>query len=89
MAEEKEMCSSCCERKKHRQEAEYQDLLKRLNRIEGQVRGVKKMLEEDRYCVVSLLLLVLQPVSPWGPSFPVKHSVDCLIKLGPACAGPA
>ena len=51
MAEEKEMCPSCCERKKHRQEAEYQDLLKRLNRIEGQVRGVKKMLEEDRYCV--------------------------------------
>ena len=51
MAEEKEMCPSCCERKKQRQEAEYQDLLKRLNRIEGQVRGVKKMLEEDRYCV--------------------------------------
>ena len=48
MAEEKEMCSSCCERKKHRQEAEYQDLLKRLNRIEGQVRGVKKMLKQDR-----------------------------------------
>lgn len=30
---------------------DYQDLIKRLNRIEGQVRGVKKMLEEDRYCV--------------------------------------
>ena len=30
---------------------EYQDLIKRLNRIEGQVRGVKKMLEDDRYCV--------------------------------------
>ncbi len=26
-------------------------LLKRLNRIEGQVRGVAKMVEEDRYCV--------------------------------------
>ena len=26
MAEEKEMCPSCCERKKHRQEAEYQDM---------------------------------------------------------------
>lgn len=26
-------------------------LLKRLNRIEGQVRGVAKMIEEDRYCV--------------------------------------
>lgn len=27
------------------------DLLKRLNRIEGQVRGVAKMVETDRYCV--------------------------------------
>jgi DNA-binding FrmR family transcriptional regulator len=26
-------------------------LLKRLNRIEGQVRGVAKMVEEDRYCI--------------------------------------
>ena len=26
-------------------------MITRLNRIEGQVRGVKKMLEEDRYCV--------------------------------------
>jgi DNA-binding FrmR family transcriptional regulator len=25
--------------------------LKRLNRIEGQVRGVARMLEEDRYCI--------------------------------------
>jgi DNA-binding FrmR family transcriptional regulator len=30
---------------------EYQDLIKRLNKIEGQVRGVKKMVEDDRYCV--------------------------------------
>ena len=30
---------------------DYQDLITRLNRIEGQVRGAKKMLEEDRYCV--------------------------------------
>ncbi len=28
-----------------------QQLLKRLNRIEGQVRGIAKMIEEDRYCV--------------------------------------
>jgi DNA-binding FrmR family transcriptional regulator len=26
-------------------------LLKRLNRVEGQVRGVAKMIQEDRYCV--------------------------------------
>lgn len=36
---------------KHRGEDEYQDLICRLNRIEGQVRGVRKMVEEDRYCV--------------------------------------
>jgi CsoR family transcriptional regulator, copper-sensing transcriptional repressor len=26
-------------------------LLKRLRRIEGQVRGVERMIEEDRYCI--------------------------------------
>ena len=26
-------------------------LIKRLHRIEGQVRGVERMLEEDRYCI--------------------------------------
>lgn len=37
-------------RKKHREDKEYKDLIHRLNRIEGQVRGVKKMVEEDCYC---------------------------------------
>lgn len=27
------------------------DLLKRLNRVEGQVRGVSKMVQEDKYCI--------------------------------------
>lgn len=39
------------ERRKHRETEEYQKLVNRLNRIEGQVRGVKKMVEEERYCV--------------------------------------
>ncbi len=34
-----------------RGEKEYKDLLNRLNRIEGQVRGVKTMVENDAYCV--------------------------------------
>ena len=38
---------------------DYQDLITRLNRIEGQVRGVKKMLEEDRYCVDILTLSLI------------------------------
>ena len=44
--EEKE----CCQRKKVRSEEEYKDLIHRLNRIEGQVRGIKKMVEKDAYC---------------------------------------
>lgn len=42
-------CSIC--KKKARDEKEYRDLVNRLSRIEGQVRGVKKMVEEDAYCV--------------------------------------
>jgi DNA-binding FrmR family transcriptional regulator len=40
----------CCQKKKERSDKEYKDLIHRLNRIEGQVRGVKKMVEEDAYC---------------------------------------
>ena len=39
------------ETKKAGHSSEFKSLLsKRLNRIEGQVRGVKKMIEEDTYC---------------------------------------
>lgn len=41
----------CCQRKKHRSEAEYKDLVHRLNRLEGQIRGIRSMVEEERYCV--------------------------------------
>ncbi|MCR5835794.1 MAG: metal-sensing transcriptional repressor [Lachnospiraceae bacterium] len=43
----------CCHesgKTKERSEKEYKDLINRLNRIEGQVRGVKKMIENDAYC---------------------------------------
>lgn len=46
-----EHCEHCTNKTKHRETAEYTDLLHRLNRIEGQVRGVKRMVEEDAYCV--------------------------------------
>lgn len=42
---------SCCHKTKERSEKEYKDLLNRLSRIEGQVRGVKGMVERDAYCV--------------------------------------
>ena len=40
----------CCHKTKERSEKEYKDMINRLSRIEGQVRGVKRMVEEDAYC---------------------------------------
>ena len=50
MSEEMKSCPSCCRKKRERSEEEYKKLLNRLSRIEGQVRGVRRMLEEDAYC---------------------------------------
>ncbi|WP_307401753.1 metal-sensitive transcriptional regulator [Desulfofundulus luciae] len=36
-------------------ERNKEDLLSRLKKIEGQIRGIQKMIEEDRYCVDILL----------------------------------
>lgn len=41
---------SCC-RHKDRTPEEHKALLNRLSRIEGQVRGIRGMLEKDAYCV--------------------------------------
>lgn len=53
---ESECCAgheSCCCMEKHktRDDGEYRELIRRLNRIEGQVRGIKGMVERDCYCV--------------------------------------
>lgn len=44
-------CECCKMRKRVRNEEEYKKLIHRLNRIEGQVRGIRNMLENDAYCV--------------------------------------
>ena len=51
----KEKKECCCHKKKERTEKEYKDLLNRLSRIEGQVRGIKRMVEEDTYCTDILI----------------------------------
>ena len=40
----------CCQKTKERTEEEYKRLIHRLNRIEGQIRGIRGMLEKDAYC---------------------------------------
>ena len=41
---------ACCHRTRERTPEEYRSLVHRLNRIEGQVRGIRGMLEKDAYC---------------------------------------
>ena len=40
----------CCQRKTAREAEEKKKLMNRLNRIEGQIRGIKGMVEKDCYC---------------------------------------
>ena len=46
---EKETSAACC-RHKERTPEEYRALINRLSRIEGQVRGIRAMVEKDVYC---------------------------------------
>ena len=43
-------CCACSEKHKERSPEEYKDLINRLSRIEGQVRGIKAMVERGAYC---------------------------------------
>jgi DNA-binding FrmR family transcriptional regulator len=45
---QEENCTCC--KKKERTEKEYRDLINRLSRIEGQIRGIRGMVEKDCYC---------------------------------------
>ena len=44
-----EQCELC--RTKERSPQEYKSLVNRLNRIEGQIRGIRGMMEKSAYCV--------------------------------------
>lgn len=45
-----EFCEGCSHKKKERSPKELRDLVNRLSRIEGQVRGIKGMVEKEAYC---------------------------------------
>lgn len=45
-----DMKQDCCHKTKERTEEEYTRLIHRLNRIEGQIRGIRGMVERNAYC---------------------------------------
>ena len=48
-------CEHCAQKKKHRDEEEYKKLINRLSRIEGKIRGIRKMVETEAYCTDILI----------------------------------
>jgi DNA-binding FrmR family transcriptional regulator len=52
MSENNKETKACCcsHKKKERSAQEQKALLNRLSRIEGQIRGIRRMVEEDSYC---------------------------------------
>lgn len=71
------MARACVHSRYSRDDA---DLLVRLRRIEGQVRGVQRMVQEDRYCVDILLQLaaIKAAVSRVGASLLESHIRGCV-----------
>ena len=45
----------CCHKTKERSEEEYKKLIHRLSRIEGQIRGIRGMVEKNAYCTDILM----------------------------------
>lgn len=72
---------NCCEKHKHRDEPEYKDLVNRLSRIEGQVRGVRNMVDEERYCVDILMQVsaIQSALNSFTKVLLTSHIKSCVI----------
>lgn len=57
-----------------------EDLLSRLKKIEGQVRGIQRMIEEDRYCVdiLTQISAIKQALNKVSMSLLESHTKGCV-----------
>ena len=71
----------CC-RQKHRDDKETKDLLNRLKRIEGQVRGIQGMVESDRYCVdiLTQVMAVQSALNSFNKVLLSNHIKTCVVE---------
>ena len=69
-----------CSRKKLRTEEEHKKLINRLSRIEGQVRGIKRMVEEDAYCIdiLTQLAAIKASLSSFTSELLFEHMRSCV-----------
>ncbi len=77
----KEICKNCT-RKKHRTEEEKKTLIKRLNVIEGQVKGIKQMIQDDRYCddILIQISAINKSLKSLGTKILKNHMETCVVK---------
>lgn len=80
--EKKERCPHCSKKHKERDEKEYKDLMNRLKRIEGQVRGVEKMLENDAYCTDLLVQVsaIHSALNSFNKVLIANHMRTCVVE---------
>ena len=75
---------SCChcERHKHRSEEEVAALQRRLSRIEGQVRGIRGMVERDAYCtdILTQISAVQSALSAVSRELLASHIRTCVVE---------
>ena len=75
---ENECC--CTHKTKERSEAEYRSLLNRLSRIEGQIRGIRNMVEGSAYCTDILVQVsaVTAALNAFNKELLANHIKTCV-----------
>ena len=70
-----------CHKTKERSQEEIKKLLNRLNRIEGQVRGLKKMVENNTYCIdiLTQASAVNSAINAFNKEILSNHLHSCVI----------
>lgn len=73
--------NECCNKFKHRSGAEKKALLNRISRIEGQLRGIKNMLNEDKYCIdiLTQISAVRAALGSLGEKLLEDHINTCVV----------
>ncbi len=69
-----------CHRTKHRTEEEVRALINRLSRIEGQVRGIRGMVERDAYCpdILTQVAAVTAALNAFNRELLAEHIRTCV-----------
>ena len=79
---EERNCPMCSQRKKERSPEEYKKLINRLSRIEGQIRGIRGMVENNAYCVDILVqsVAVTAAVNAFNRELLAQHIRTCVVQ---------